>query len=112
MLYVVSSSYAGFLVDAFQEGHDVWKPQEMAPGLKSPSRSHLTEGSLWQADHVVPVWRGGGLCGLENLQTLCSACHSEKTKKEAEERKEQKARVGTQQGVGGCGFGWADERRG
>ncbi|CAK9006462.1 SWI/SNF-related matrix-associated actin-dependent regulator of chromatin subfamily A-like protein 1 homolog [Durusdinium trenchii] len=79
--------------------HDLWQTllassperrkkrlEEVAPGLKSPSK--VTEGSLWQADHVVPVWRGGGLCGLENLQTLCTACHSEKTKKEAQERKE------------------------
>lgn len=61
--------------------------QELAPDIKSPERK-VTEGSLWQADHVVPVWRGGGLCGLENLQTLCTACHSAKTKAEARERKE------------------------
>ena len=60
--------------------------EELAPDIKSPSK--VTEGSLWQADHVVPVWRGGGLCGLENLQTLCTACHSAKTKAEARERKE------------------------
>lgn len=58
--------------------------EELASEIKSPSK--VTEGSLWQADHVVPVWRGGGLCGLENLQTLCTACHSAKTKEEAKER--------------------------
>jgi len=80
--------------------HDLWqnlltssperrkkKLEELAPDIKSPSK--VTEGSLWQADHVVPVWRGGGLCGLENLQTLCTACHSAKTKAEARERKEE-----------------------
>ncbi|CAE8602362.1 unnamed protein product [Polarella glacialis] len=46
----------------------------------------LTEGMLWQADHVVPVWAGGGVCGLENLQTLCAACHRAKTKAEAGQR--------------------------
>ena len=35
--------------------------------------------SLWQADHIVEVVMGGGLCGLENYQTLCTACHKEKT---------------------------------
>eukprot|EP00435_Cladocopium_sp_Y103_P072615 s107_g40.t2 len=81
--------------------HDLWqtlltssperrkkKLEELAPEIKSPSK--VTEGSLWQADHVVPVWRGGGLCGLENLQTLCTACHRNKTKEEAKERKERK----------------------
>lgn len=29
----------------------------------------------WQADHIVPVVEGGGLCGLENLRTLCTGCH-------------------------------------
>lgn len=83
--------------------HDLWqtlltssperrkkKLEELAPEIKSPSK--VTEGSLWQADHVVPVWRGGGLCGLENLQTLCTACHKNKTKEEAKERKERSER--------------------
>lgn len=36
-------------------------------------------GSLWDADHVVPVAEGGGECDLGNLQTLCVGCHAEKT---------------------------------
>ena len=32
-------------------------------------------GSLWDADHIVPVKDGGGLCGLENMRTLCILCH-------------------------------------
>ena len=27
------------------------------------------------ADHILPVYRGGGLCMLENLRTLCVVCH-------------------------------------
>lgn len=33
------------------------------------------EGHAWQADHVIPVFRGGGLCRLDNLRTLCTLCH-------------------------------------
>lgn len=36
----------------------------------------------WQADHIVPVYKGGGGCGIENFQTLCLDCHKEKTRKD------------------------------
>ncbi len=32
-------------------------------------------GGLWDADHIVPVASGGGMCGLENIRTLCITCH-------------------------------------
>lgn len=37
---------------------------------------------MWHADHVVPVERGGGLCGLDQMQTLCAPCHRRKTARE------------------------------
>lgn len=33
----------------------------------------------WQADHILPVCKGGGGSSLDNFQTLCLACHQEKT---------------------------------
>lgn len=33
------------------------------------------EGNAWHADHIRPVYKGGGLCHLENLRTLCVPCH-------------------------------------
>lgn len=33
----------------------------------------------WQADHIIPVFKGGGGCDLSNFQTLCPSCHLEKT---------------------------------
>ena len=33
------------------------------------------EGHAWQADHILPVYKGGGLCDLENMRTLCVPCH-------------------------------------
>ena len=35
--------------------------------------------SDWEMDHIRPVSRGGGLCGLDNYQTLCGTCHNRKT---------------------------------
>jgi 5-methylcytosine-specific restriction endonuclease McrA len=37
-------------------------------------------GGLWDADHIIPVKEGGGMCGLENIRTLCIKCHKEVTK--------------------------------
>ena len=36
-------------------------------------------GHLWQADHIVPVIEGGGLCGLDGYRTLCVPCHKRVT---------------------------------
>ncbi|XP_077223545.1 SNF2 domain-containing protein / helicase domain-containing protein / HNH endonuclease domain-containing protein isoform X3 [Tasmannia lanceolata] len=44
------------------------------------------EGNAWHADHIVPVYRGGGECRLENMRTLCVACHSEVTAAQRGER--------------------------
>jgi hypothetical protein len=40
----------------------------------------------WQADHIVPVSRGGGETGLYGLRTLCTEHHRVETKKLAQER--------------------------
>ena len=37
-------------------------------------------GGLWDADHIIAVKDGGGLCGLENIRTLCIKCHKNVTK--------------------------------
>jgi len=33
----------------------------------------------WHADHIIPVFKGGGACGIDNFQTLCVDCHKEKS---------------------------------
>jgi 5-methylcytosine-specific restriction protein A len=43
-------------------------------GLKT-----LTRRSLWDADHIVPVAEGGGMCDLANIRTLCLNCHRRAT---------------------------------
>ena len=46
----------------------------------------VQHGTLWEADHILEVARGGGECGLEGLQTLCRPCHLRKTKRFAQHR--------------------------
>lgn len=38
----------------------------------------------WDADHIIPVYAGGGGCTLDNFQTLCRPCHVIKTRKDME----------------------------
>ena len=32
-----------------------------------------------EADHVVPIWRGGAPLDVDNVQALCRSCHFAKT---------------------------------
>jgi 5-methylcytosine-specific restriction endonuclease McrA len=34
----------------------------------------------WDAHHIIPVFKGGGACDLNNFQTLCKECHKKKTR--------------------------------
>ena len=51
-----------------------------------PKKLQLPGMTLWFADHNNPVFRGGGQCGLDNIQTLCWKCHAEKTRDESRQR--------------------------
>lgn len=57
--------------------------------------SQAVAGNAWHADHILPVFRGGGACEMDNLRTLCVACHAEVTAKQmrdlAAERRRAKA---------------------
>ncbi|KAL3617824.1 hypothetical protein CASFOL_038145 [Castilleja foliolosa] len=46
-----------------------------------------TQGNAWHADHIIPVYKGGGECKLENLRTLCVACHADVTAAQCSERR-------------------------
>lgn len=60
-------------------------PKWMVIGEKI-RRGFNPEGAMWAADHIVPVWEGGGGCGLEGLQTLCVPCHKTKSAVEGRRR--------------------------
>lgn len=42
-------------------------------------RAGNSHPTLWDADHIIPVVEGGGVCGLANLRTLCLICHKRDT---------------------------------
>lgn len=44
--------------------------------LREKLISQAIEGNAWNADHIIPVYNGGGQCQLDNLRTLCVTCHS------------------------------------
>ena len=41
---------------------------------------------LWEADHILAVFEGGGQCGLDNYRTLCYWCHKQNTAEQAKIR--------------------------
>lgn len=43
-------------------------------------RKHNLPYQPFEADHILPVVEGGGLCGLDNYRTLCIPCHKKETK--------------------------------
>lgn len=59
---------------ATQEAYSVRMSELLAKGFKLSGRR-----SLWDADHIVPVSEGGGLCGLDGYRTLCIPCHKRVT---------------------------------
>ncbi|KAL8118157.1 uncharacterized protein LOC141723593 [Apium graveolens] len=58
------------------------RPKLLEKLVREPS-----EGNAWHADHIVPVYLGGGECKLENMRTLCVVCHARVTKEQCAERR-------------------------
>lgn len=65
-----------------QERQRLWKLHEIPP--------HRRNGPAWDLDHIVEVVDGGGMCGLDNAQTLCCSCHKKKTARLATARAMQR----------------------
>eukprot|EP00802_Teleaulax_amphioxeia_P027269 Tamp_28565.p2 GENE.Tamp_28565~~Tamp_28565.p2 ORF type:complete len:161 (+),score=10.69 Tamp_28565:208-690(+) len=47
-------------------------------------------GYLWHADHIQPVFDGGGLCGVDNIRTLCVCCHALITREQSRLRADRR----------------------
>ena len=56
------------------QGTGCWTQRLTRP--RSAQVNHCVEGNAWHADHIRPVYKGGGLCDLDNLRTLCLPCHA------------------------------------
>ena len=77
------------LIRLIEKGSRRWRERrarrlaELAPGFcargfKAAAERLVgacLEGNAWHADHILPVYKGGGLCQIENLRTLCVPCH-------------------------------------
>lgn len=59
----------------------------------------LNRQTYWDADHIVPVIKGGGSCGLENYRTLCVPCHRAETARLAADRASER-RLAKEESVG------------
>ncbi|XP_066543672.1 DNA annealing helicase and endonuclease ZRANB3 isoform X2 [Amia ocellicauda] len=68
---------------------NTWLSQLSLSQLNEMIRSPA-EGQFWQADHIRPVFMGGGQCSLDNLQTLCTVCHRKRTAMQAKQRSQMK----------------------
>jgi len=49
-------------------------------------------GRAWECDHKIAVYEGGGVCTVDNAQTLCVVCHAAKTKAQAKSRAAKRRR--------------------
>ncbi|THU59325.1 hypothetical protein C4D60_Mb07t00970 [Musa balbisiana] len=72
---------------ALREVSDYSNDNPNSPVLLDKLVHEPTEGNAWHADHIIPVYKGGGECSLENMRTLCVACHSEVTMAQQDERR-------------------------
>lgn len=53
--------------------------------------------TYWDADHIVPVIKGGGACGLDNYRTLCVPCHQRETARLAQDRAHERRQAREQE---------------
>ena len=67
-----------------KEKEDFLKYHNISLKRKIWKRKH--GGGLWDADHIIPVKNGGGMCGLDNIRTLCIKCHKIVTKTSYEKK--------------------------
>lgn len=92
--------WLGRPIAALASGHRPWRPWTYKPCrcVFCVAIREAEELARWEADHIVPVVEGGGLCGLDGYRTLCIPCHKRKTaalaRRRAERRRSAKVNPG------------------
>ncbi len=73
-----------------RDGHlcQIAGPQCEGPGEPLPP-------SELEVDHIVPLFQGGALADLDNLQAVCRLCHERKTTVELGYRRRSRTRTKT-----------------
>lgn len=62
------------------------RKQELLKKFSPPGNWTVGRRTGWDADHIVPVIEGGGLCEISAMRTLCHPCHKQVTKELAARR--------------------------
>lgn len=66
-----------------------WDYRKCPCGLCGTLREHR-DLTTTEADHIIPVVEGGGLCGLDGYRSLCVRCHKAETAKLAARMKQKR----------------------
>ena len=77
------TSRAAVCIEASFLTNNGFKPYKLVSAVLARKR-------LWEADHINPVFLGGGQCGLDNFRTLCYWCHKKVTIEQAKARASEK----------------------
>lgn len=64
-------------VERYRRNFALAVPSELRRCLER--RGFQWRSAYWEADHILPVSCGGGLCGPHGLRTLCLPCHKRVT---------------------------------
>lgn len=99
-------SYNGqFLRDKYNRCLAIWQKWRRKRTTAARNRLERLKAQGWDldrttffdADHILPVIEGGGLCGLEGYRSLCQICHKKETKalaaRRAERRRQEKKQL-------------------
>lgn len=65
-------------LDIWRDVYHFYETHLFSVGFHS-GKGRLFHAPLWEADHIVPVVLGGGLCLPSGYRTLCIPCHSRET---------------------------------
>jgi 5-methylcytosine-specific restriction protein A len=86
------ASWLGRPIASLANGKRPWRPwkYKACQCVFCVAVREAQELAQWEADHILPVVEGGGLCGLDGYRTLCKLCHKKETAALAARRAERR----------------------